>query len=131
VTGLYFYDNTVVDFAAEMRPSARGELEITDVNLAYLQRGQLRVQRMGRGYAWFDAGTHESLLQRRASSSGPSSNGRASRLPAPRRLLTPGLDRRRAARAFGGAIDQDRLWPLPARALHVKEPWRTGDVADS
>ncbi|WGF86756.1 glucose-1-phosphate thymidylyltransferase RfbA [Marinivivus vitaminiproducens] len=63
VTGLYFYDNDVVDIAARLRPSARGELEITDVNLAYLARHALRVQRMGRGYAWLDAGTHDSLLQ--------------------------------------------------------------------
>lgn len=63
VTGLYFYDNHVVDVARSIRPSARGELEITDVNQVYLRDKLLRVERMGRGYAWFDAGTHESLLQ--------------------------------------------------------------------
>ena len=63
VTGLYCYDNEVVDVAASIRPSARGELEITDVNRRYLERGRLRAERLGRGYAWFDAGTHDSLLQ--------------------------------------------------------------------
>jgi glucose-1-phosphate thymidylyltransferase len=63
VTGLYFYDEQVISIVAGLRPSARGELEITDVNSAYLERDQLEVKRMGRGFAWFDMGTHDSLLE--------------------------------------------------------------------
>jgi glucose-1-phosphate thymidylyltransferase len=63
VTGLYFYDQRVVDVVRELKPSARGELEITDLNQWYLERGELHAERFGRGYAWLDAGTHESLLE--------------------------------------------------------------------
>jgi glucose-1-phosphate thymidylyltransferase len=63
VTGLYFFDRDVVEMAKGLLPSPRGELEITDVNRAYLERGDLKVERMGRGYAWLDLGTHEALLE--------------------------------------------------------------------
>ena len=63
MTGLYFYDNDVVCIASDIQPSARGELEITDVNRRYLERGDLHVERLGRGFAWFDTGTHDNLVE--------------------------------------------------------------------
>ena len=63
VTGLYFYDGRASDFAAQLKPSARGELEITDLNRRYLEDGSLQLEQMGRGFAWLDTGTHESLVE--------------------------------------------------------------------
>ena len=63
VTGLYFYDNRASDFAASLKPSHRGELEITDLNRCYLEEGSLQLEKLGRGHAWLDTGTHESLMQ--------------------------------------------------------------------
>ena len=91
VTGIYFYDNDVLEMAAGLKPSARGELEITDINLMYLERGDLSVEVLGRGYAWLDTGTHDSLLE--ASSFISTVQRRQSLLAlVPRKLLIRWLD---------------------------------------
>ena len=115
VTGLYFYDQHVADIAANIRPSARGELEITDVNRVYLERGQLAVERMGRGFAWLDTGTPDSLLE---AADFVATLETATRLPD--RLsgggrLQPGVYRSRSARTARRRARKERL-----RALHLR-----------
>ncbi len=131
VTGLYFYDNQVLDIARDLKPSPRGELEITDVNRVYLQRKQLKVEVMGRGFAWLDTGTHLSLMeasqyiqiieQRQGLKGG-----------VPRRdRLAPGpVHRRRTARAPRRADEEERLRHLPARSAAQGPAMKVNPVAD-
>ncbi len=109
VTGLYFYDPEVVDIAANLKPSPRGELEITDVNRVYLERGLLHVERMGRGFAWFDMGTHDSLLEA-ASYVQTLERRQGLRVACPGGdRLSPGLHRPRATRCPGSKAGEERL----------------------
>ena len=107
VTGLYFYDNSVIDIAANIKPSPRGELEITDVNRVYLKRKQLRVERLGRGFAWFDTGTHDSLVD--ASAYIQTIERRQSlRIAVPEEIaFTSGWIDREQLRALGAALEKN------------------------
>lgn len=128
ITGLYFYDEDVVGIARDVRPSARGELEITDVNQAYLTDGRLKVERLGRGYAWFDAGTPERLLQAgEFVRTIQERQGFQIACPEEVALVMGWIDEEQCAR-LAAALGKSSYGQYLLDMVESKEPWRSGDV---
>ena len=122
VTGLYFYDNQVVDMAARLRPSPRGELEITDINRLYLERGELHIEIFGRGFAWLDTGTEVSLSQAgEFVRTIEEREGSADRLSGRNRLFE-GIHLRRPVEDLGGRL-QEQLWRIPPGLIDAVPKW--------
>ena len=123
VTGLYFYDRDVVEIAKSLKPSARGELEITDLNRHYLEAGRLTVEIFGRGTAWLDTGTHESLVGSRHLRARPRVAGRASRFACPEEIaFRMGYIDADAGPTFGRAHAEQQLRSVPAAADRGPDP---------
>ncbi len=128
ITGLYFYDADVVGIARNVRPSARGELEITDVNQTYLAAGRLRVERLGRGYAWFDAGTHERLLQAgEFVRTIQERQGFQIACPEEVALVMGWIDEEQCAR-LAAPLGKSAYGQYLLDMVRSKEPWRAGDI---